>query len=124
MHSEIIERILKDHPASTIKSLSTGGLKSLNPDGSWNLIIAKAAQESKEFQEYRRHYPNHKSKKSDNDIMVDLLLQTQAHGEFKNMLGKHNLKFEIHSVEKVFYTETEQGDRVIDDAGMFWWRPI
>ncbi|WP_413290299.1 hypothetical protein [Bdellovibrio sp. HCB337] len=119
LHEKVLSRILKDYAATNIKSISTNGLKSLQPDGSWNLIVAKAAEQSADYQDFRKNYPKHKSQKSTNRILVDLIHQTQVHAPFKEMLAKLNLHFELESVEKVFQTQDGQ----IDDAGAFWWRP-
>lgn len=123
LHGKILDRILKDYQAPWIKSLSTGGLNSLQPNGSWRAALAKAAQASPDYQDYRKNYPNHKSQKSINDIFVELLLESQAHKPFKSILEKRGLKFEVKEVEKVLNSQSESGETVIHDAGVFWWRP-
>lgn len=122
LHNRVLSRLLKDYPAAVIKSLATGGLKSIQQDGSWNDIVANAASVSKDYLDYRKNYPNHKSKKSINDIFVDLVLQTQPHAPFKKMLASHGLKFELAGVEKVFNSKMSSGETLIDDAGMFSWK--
>ena len=122
LHEKVILRILKDYPAKDIKNIATGGLYTLQPDKSWNQIVAVAAIKSAEYQDFRKNYPKHKSKKSSNAILVDLILQTQPHAPFKEMLAKVGLHFELGGVEKVFQTKNEKGETVIDDAGMMWWR--
>jgi hypothetical protein len=124
LHDQVIDRILKDHSPTTFKSLTTNGLKSLQPDGSWNVVIANAARASSEYQDYRKNYPKHASGKSLNQIFVELARQTEPYSEFKQMLASHGLNFELSEVEKVFNSKNEHGETVIDDAGSFWWRPI
>jgi len=124
LHEIVLARTLKDYAPSTITSMSTGGLKTLQPDGSWNLIVAKAAEQSADYQDFRKNYPNHASKKSSNGILVELIQQTQPHAPFLEMLAKLNLHFELENVEKVFQTKNEQGVTLIDDAGSFWWKPL
>jgi hypothetical protein len=124
LHEKVILRVLNDYSPSTIKTISTNGLRSLQPDGSWNLIVANAAEQSADYQDYRKNYPKHKSQKSSNGILVDLIHQTQVLAPFKEMLAKMNLNFELESVEKVFQSKNAKGETVIDDAGSLWWRPI
>jgi hypothetical protein len=124
LYEKVLGRVLKDYAPSTIKSLHTSSLKTLQPDGSWNLIVAKAAEQSADYQDFRKNYPKHKSQKSSNGIFVDLVHQTQVHAPFKEMLAKMNLNFELETVEKVFQSRNDKGEIVIDDAGSFWWRPI
>ena len=122
-HQKVLARVLEDYSPRTITGLMTGGLSTLQPDGSWNVVVAKAAELSKEYQDYRQKYPDHKSKKSVNTIFADLVRQTEAHLPFKQMLQTQGLHFELEGVEKVFNTKNEKGDTVIDDAGLFWWKP-
>lgn len=96
----------------------------MQPDGSWNLIVAQAAEKSSDYHDFRKNYPNHASKKSSNDILVDLVKQTQPHAPFKEMLAKLGLNFELQSVEKVFNSKNQNGKIVIDDAGSLWWKPL
>lgn len=123
LHQLVLAKVLKDYPPMTIKSLSTGGLRRLQPDGSWNLVVAKAAEVSKEYLEFREKYPNHPSKKSINSIFVDLVRQTQAHAPFKQMLATLGLNFELYEVEKVFNVKNDKGKTLIHEAGSFWWKP-
>jgi hypothetical protein len=124
LHEVVLKRVLQDYPPATISSMWTSGLKSLQPDGSWNDVIAKASEESPEWQDFRKNYPNHKSKLSSNRILVRLLLAKQPHLPFKEMLQKMGLHFEIESVEKVFNTKNNQDLTIINDAGMIWWQKI
>lgn len=121
-HEAVLQRIQKDYSASTIKSISTGGLRTLQSDGAWNDIVGKAAAESPEYQDFRKNYPNHKSKLSSNEIFVKLLKSTQAHAPFKEMLKKAGLNFEVEGVEKVFNDKDENGKTIINDAGIIWWK--
>jgi hypothetical protein len=122
LHEVVLKRVLQDYPPTTISSLGTSGLKSLQPDGSWNDVIAKASNESLEWQDFRKNYPNHKSKLSSNQIMVNLIQTERPHLPFKEMLQKVGLNFEIEGVEKVFNGKNEQGQTIINDAGMIWWQ--
>lgn len=124
LHEVVLKRVLQDYPVATITSLGTSGLKTLQPDGSWNDVIAKASSESLEWQDFRKNYPNHKSKLSSNQILVNLLHAKQPHLPFKEMLQKVGLNFEIEGVEKVFNAKNEQGLTIIHDAGMIWWQKI
>lgn len=124
LHEVVLKRVLQDYPVATITSLGTSGLKSLQPDGSWNDVIAQASSESLEWQDYRKNYPNHKSKLSSNQILVNLLHTKRPHLPFIEMLQKMGLHFEIGGVEKVFNAKNEQGLTIINDAGMIWWQKI
>lgn len=124
LHEVVLKRVLQDYPAATISSLGTSGLKSLQPDGSWNDVIAKASSESPEWQDFRKNYPNHTSKLSSNQILVNLIHTKRPHLPFKEMLQKVGLNFEIEGVEKVFNAKDEQGLTIINDAGMIWWQKI
>lgn len=123
LHKKVLARLLRDYPPQTIRQLSTGGLNSLQPDGSWNDIVAKAASASKDYQEYRQKYPKHSSQKSINAIFVELVQQTQPHLPFKQMLATLGLNFELYQVEKVFNTNNEKGETLINDASTLWWKP-
>lgn len=122
LHEKVLRRVLKDYPASSIKGIRTGGLRSLQPDGSWNSIVAKAASGNSEYQDYRKNYPNHASKKSSNDIFIDLIKQTKVSAPFQKMLEDLNLGVELESVEKVFNGKDENNKTVINDAGVLWWK--
>jgi hypothetical protein len=87
-------------------------------------VIAKASSESLEWQDFRKNYPNHKSRLSSNQILVNLLLAKQPHLPFKEMLQKVGLNFEIEGVEKVFNAKNDQGLTIINDAGIIWWQQI
>ena len=123
-HNKVIHRILQDYPPAAITNIVTSGLKNLQPDSSWNKIIADATRTSKEYQNYRRNYPKHSSKSSVNQIFVDLVRQTQPHAPFKQLLKTNGLNFELHSVEKVLNIKAANGETVINDAGALWWKPI
>lgn len=124
LHEKVITRILKDYPPAVIKSIGTGGLKSIQPDGSWNLSVARAAEQSSDYKDFRKNYPKHKSGKSSNGILTELIIQTQPHAPFKEMLAKSGLYFELGGVEKVFQTKNKQGVTLIDEAGSMWWKPV
>lgn len=133
-HELILQTILTDYPADTIKSLVTSSLQTMNPEGSWNFQIAEAGLVSLDWADFRKNYPKNKSKKTSNKIFVDLLLSTDAHKEFKTLLWDHHLSFEVFRVEKVFsevldqrsfgkqIPESIKGRRVIYDAGMLEWQ--
>lgn len=122
LHEEVLKRVLQDYPAATISSLGSGGLKTMQPDGSWNEVIAQASSESPEWQDFRKNYPNHKSKLSSNQILVNLIHAKRPHQPFVEVLQKVGLNFEIGGVEKVFNAKDEQGLTIINDAGMIWWQ--
>lgn len=121
-HEAILQRIIKDYPVATIKSLSTGGLRTMEPEGLWNDIVGKAASVSPEWMDYRKNYPKHASRLSSNDIFVKLLKSTDAHAPFREMLKKVGLNMEVEGVEKVFNDKDEKGKTIINDAGIIWWK--
>jgi hypothetical protein len=123
LHNKVIERILQDYSPATINEIVTGGLSSLQPDKSWSSAVAVAAQTSADYQDYRQNYPEHSSKKSINQIFIDLVHETQVHAQFKQMLSSHGLNFELNHVEKVFNEKALNGETVISDAGVLWWKP-
>ncbi len=122
LHAKVLDRLLKDYPANAIGSIHTGGLNFLQPDGSWNSPVAKAAAESADYQDYRRKYPKHSTGKSVNQIFLELMKQTRAHQPFRELLAQRQLFFDVEHVEKVFQFKNDKGETVIHDAAIFWWR--
>jgi len=124
-HRRVIMAILKDFPANTIRGVHTGGLRTINPTGDWNKILADASRKSNLWQDYRKNYPRHASKLSSNDILVSLAQGTKPYAPFTEMLSAAGLKVELEGVEKVFNDRDPQtGLTVIDDAGSFWWKAL
>jgi hypothetical protein len=124
LRGKVLDRALKDYPPTAYKSLSTSGLKKLQPDGAWNTVIADAASTSKDYRDYRNKYPKHATKKSINLILVELVQQTGVLKPYEGMLVQHGFNFELNQVEKVFNAKNKKGETVIDDAGVFWWRSV
>ena len=121
-HQRILKTLFLDHPADHIKGMHTGGLASLQPNGSWNKVIAEAATKSEDYLDFRKNYPKHASKKSSNDILVDLLHQERPYAPFTNLLADFGFQVEVEGVEKVFNSkDPTDGKTVIDDAGSIWW---
>lgn len=122
-HQAILAQLFKTFPPQSIKGVSTGGLKTLNPTGEWNDIIAKGSILMPEWQDYRQNYPKHKSHLSSNSLFERLVKQYAPHTEFKQMFLEHKVSLELEGVEKVF-TDTVGKERVLTDAGVMWWKAL
>lgn len=123
-HKMILKSILATYPIDTISGIRTPGLKSLNYSGEWNIEVAKASLSSKEWQDFRKYYPHHKSKKSSNEIFIDLVKQTDADKNFKVLFKEFGIELEMANVEKVFTGKLPPHfarERVIYDTGVIEW---
>jgi|GEM_PF-6704356 len=120
-HEAILTQLFKEFSPQTVKGVSTGGLKTLNPTGEWNEIVAKGSILMPEWQDYRQNYPKHKSQLSTNSLLELLIKQYAPHAEFKQMFLGHKVNLELEGVEKVF-TDTVGKERVLTDAGVMWWK--
>lgn len=124
-HIKVLVELLKDFKVETIQSLGTPSLKSIQHNGSWGNAIANAAAHSSLWQDYRKNYPNHKSKLSPNAIFIGLLNELQPHEPFRQMLKEVGIVAEIKDVEKVFTRiDLETKKSVIYDAGSLSWEII
>lgn len=122
-HEAVLKRMFKDFKPELVGHVSTGGLISLDGSGAWNLKIAEASLKSPDWLDYAKHYPKHASKKSSNDIFLELLHQVKPHAPFQEMLDQFGLQFEVYHVEKVFTQKTKSG-REIRDVGVMWWDTV
>lgn len=130
LHRAVLREIQKRWKLSEFRTLSWG---SLCGPKDWNfcLPIAKASLDSKDYQDYRKHYP-HSKLKALNGLFVELANQTQAYRELSELLAEFGVKLRLKGVEKVFalplkelpfYEEMKnlpiQGNpRLMYDAGM------
>lgn len=107
-HRSILHRVQSDYPKRNFTALMTGPLYRIEPQGRWNRIIARVAYDHPDWNDWRRHYPNHRSGKSVNQIYVDLANQTQAYHELKQFMATLGWTLELSSCEKVFTKQTER----------------
>lgn len=97
-HEKVLSRVFKVYSAARVNVLSTGSLRSLQPNGSWSAIVGKQ---------------KNSSAKSPEQQFIDHVNQLQPHAPFRDMLKKYNLNIELDSVEKLKSSR--------DDASILWW---
>ena len=130
-HKQILGHIFKRFEMSKITTVRFGTLKEMNPTMRWNCLIAKAASKNKDWLDYRRQYPNHKSKKSSNRILLEIINQDKNILRGFKEIFKPHYRLKLVSVEKVFtYKKNDLAScfekfsisarqRLIGDAGVF-----
>ncbi|MES2526679.1 MAG: hypothetical protein V4598_06310 [Bdellovibrionota bacterium] len=121
LHELILLQILKDVSPSKIRSLHTGGLITIQPDGSWTKSLKEISAQDSEWLHFREHGPQ-EGYRSSNAIMKRILGENQVYDPFTALLRRHDIHMKLESVEKVF-TEKDPSSKksVIQDAGMIWW---
>lgn len=133
-HVMVLRELFKDFSPEAVLSVTTSGLRGLDGSGQWNVLIAEAAIESEEWQDYRLHYPKHRSKLSLNQIFLKLALSKKPYGDFEEMFARLRIPLELKNAEKILTASL--GDRgligridtsipldtkVIIDAGILHW---
>lgn len=120
-HEAVLKELLKDFPAETIGSVTTGGLGVLDPSGSWNLVMAKASL-------------NLKDKSFSNKLFVKVAKETHPYRPFREMFKGLDVDIDLDSVEmllvfkiketsfKAQFSPAVQERRVMTDAGALWWK--
>jgi hypothetical protein len=102
LHKKILSRAFKDWNKKLITSISTSSFNTINPSSEWNIRIVNAGVVNKILSEYKKNYPEHKSKFSINQIFVDITNTSNAYKELKDMFNDFGLNIELESCEKVF----------------------
>lgn len=102
LHRKIFTEIFTDWKKDRFQTVFTGPLDRLEPTNTWNKRIALASASSSDWIGWRENYPNHSSKKSSNQIFVELAKQVDACRELLGLFKEFGLKVELNYVEKVF----------------------
>lgn len=135
-HKEILAYIFKKHSLDKFKSLTIPSIRKINPTKEWNQRIAEVSSKNKEWLDYTRNYPNHKSRKSSNILLVETINNNELIlSEFRQLFLPH-LSLELKSVEKVFAYRNKDlirpvkdrsvgmKQRLMTDAGIFYFKLI
>lgn len=135
-HKKILSYIFSKYEISKFTSLRTSSLRAINPSRSWNKEISKLASLNADWLDYTKNYPNHKSKKSSNVILVEIIQSNMSIlDELQSLLSPH-FKLELKSVEKVFAyrkkalpydiqnNQISANQRLITDAGVYYFKLI
>ena len=134
LHRKIFDEIFRDWEKNQFHTLFVGPLYRIEPAGTWNIRIALASADSSDWMDWCKHYPNHSSGKSINQIFVELANQADVYRELKSLFKEFVLKIELNSVEKVFNGKVKDlpfsqelkskglkgNHRLIYDAGMIY----
>jgi hypothetical protein len=134
LHRKILTEIFNDWGAERLHTLFTGPLSRLEPANTWNTRIALASTQSADWLDWCSNYPNHSSKKSINQIFIELVNQVDACKELSDLFKEFGLKIKPASVEKVFEQKArdlpfyrklkaqglQDNPRVIYDVGMMY----
>lgn len=101
-HLRILKRASNDWEIKNINSISTPSIHTINPDYSWNKEIMDAAKLNDEYLDFKKNYPNHKSRKSSNAILIELINERNVFEPYTNMLSELGIIFKLTHSEKVF----------------------
>lgn len=102
LHHEILSNVFKDQEKLLLQNLLTGSFYHLEPTFTWNVPIAALASRNPEWEDYTRNYPRHSGRRSINDLFVELVNNSNAYKELKELFELFGKKIELVSVEKVF----------------------
>ena len=135
IHRAILKKVFTQWKPSQFNSMMTSGLRSLQPDGEWSAQVALRSHQSSDWQDYRKNYPNHKSGKSTNSLLVELANDPPVYKGLIDLFAEFGIKVQLSEVEKVFAQPAKKLDffdkvkgqvpddaRLIYDAGAFWYR--
>jgi hypothetical protein len=100
LHRAILKAIDAKWRLSSFDTVSWGSFQS-DGDISWNLPIALACAKSRDYRDYRLHYP-HSRLKSLNSLFVVEANRLGVFMPLKNLFRELGLEIELASVEKVF----------------------
>jgi hypothetical protein len=117
VHRRILKRANQDWDFKVINSFRTSGMRSIDPSLTWSKKIISKALKSEDVLDYKKNYPNHKSKKSSNAILVELINETNAFDEFLSLYREFNMKFKIVGCEKVFQLDRTRALKLKVDIG-------
>jgi hypothetical protein len=129
-HTKILKVIFQKHSSKHLKSVSTPGFERVQPDLSWNIAVAKAAAQNTDWLDYTKRYPRHRSKKSSNQIFLEVVNRIQVYRPLSDLFYPYDIQLHLKHVEKVFaqklvklpFARFLQGvrfkNRLMYDAGM------
>jgi hypothetical protein len=106
LHRAILKAIDSKWTLSSFSSLSWGPFQN-SDDVSWNLPIAAASAKSREYRDYRLHYPNSRLKGL-NAFFVEEANRLNVYAPLKNLFAEFGLELKLDSVEKVFTRKAEE----------------
>jgi hypothetical protein len=133
LHRAILMAIDSKWKLSSFRSVGWGSFQN-GEDVSWNLPIATASAKSREYRDYRLHYPN--SRLNLNAFFVEEANTLNVYAPLKNLFGEFGIELKLDGVEKVFTPKAEKlpvqqelrelgiagGERVVWDVGSSWFR--
>jgi hypothetical protein len=100
IHRAILKEIFAKWPASDFDSISWGRFAG-DSDHAWSMPVAIASASSKEYRDYRMHYPNSRTLNI-NTLFVKLANETDAYHELRLLFMELGATIELSAVEKVF----------------------
>jgi hypothetical protein len=100
LHRAILKAIDSKWKLSSFSSISWGSFQN-REDVSWNVPIVLASAQSRDFRDYRLHYPNSKLKGL-NAFFVDEANRLNVYAPLRNLFREFGIELELDSVEKVF----------------------
>ncbi len=129
-HKMIFIEVFKKFKKEKLKYIYTSGFRQFSPDETWSLELAKRSLSSSDWTDYKRNYPNHKSQKSTNKILIELSNQNPSvYSELQGLFKGYGLDIKLIEVEKVFtpklsawkhnklLTGIPRNTRIITDSG-------
>lgn len=129
VHRRILKRAKQDWNFQSINTLNTDGARVIDPSLSWVKKIISKAMESEDVLDYKKNYPNHKSKKSINTILIEIINESNAFEELLSLYREFKLNFKVVSCEKVFQMNNKRAKElgigigknksIIYDAGTY-----
>lgn len=136
LNRKILKQILVDWDKSKITGLSMGSLDLIPLRQDESLKLAVASDKSSDYLDYRKNYPNHKSRKSINAILVEIVNSEAIGQSLINLFGDLGLKVTLNSCEKVFAfkaqelpfskklpkTLLDQNKTLISGAGIYYFK--
>lgn len=108
IHRHILNTIFSQHNKQRFGTLSTGSLYLIEPTYRLNVRIAEHATKNVDWLDYTKNYPHHKSKKSSNDIFVEVAGQANACEEIIGLFAEYGFRLKLKFVEKVFAQHLEK----------------
>lgn len=135
LHKKVLTEIHKDFPLTEGSAFMTSELDPVPSNNEHNIQIILASLDSADYLDYKKNYPHHKSQKSANRILKELIKKNNIDKDLKLLFADFNLAPELESVEKVF---TSRGTRIksanfpahlrnskkrfMTGAGMYWFK--
>lgn len=119
IHRRVLKRANIDWDFKKIKNFNSSSLHSIEPSLNWNKEIILAALKSKDVLDYKKNYPNHKSKKGINTILIETINNTNSLTSFLSLYKEFGLNFILTSCEKVFQMDRNLASKYKIDIGDF-----